>query len=177
MGANTATFLFEVIGSNEDFNVLEFTLNESVSGLFSMTVAVAAQNPGIDLNELSGKPGVLTLLVSGGAPRVFHGELVQAEQQESGQRLTTYTLTLVPKFWLLQHRKGCRIFQDQSVPELIRHIFEEAHIEAGDFRLALSRTYARREYCVQYHESEFHFLSRLMEEEGLFYFFEHHPDR
>lgn len=177
MSANTATFLFEVIGSNETFNVLEFKVSESVSELYNIDATLAAGNANIDLSSLLGKAAVLTLLVENHPSRLFHGEVVQAQQQESGRRLTTYTFTLAPKFWFLQYRSGCRIFQDKSVTDIIQQLFSEARIEPDDYRLAFSGAYSKREYCVQYHESEYHFLSRLMEEEGIFYYFEHHLDR
>ncbi len=177
MSANTATFLFEVIGSNEAFNVLEFKVSESVSELYNIDVTLATENANIDLSSLLGKAAVLTLLVENHPSRLFHGELVQAQQQESGRRLTTYTFTLAPKFWFLQYRSGCRIFQDKSVTDIIQQLFSEARIEPDDYRLVLSGAYSKREFCVQYHESEYHFLSRLMEEEGIFYYFEHHLDR
>ena len=74
MDANTATFLFEVVGSNEAFNVLEFT----VTDLYNIDVMLAAETANIDLNNLMGRSAVLTLLVKDQSARLFHGEVVQA---------------------------------------------------------------------------------------------------
>ena len=174
--ANVTRFLFELIGENESLRVVEFAVKEGISRPFLLELVVAAENDNIDLAGWIGKAGVLTLFHTR-HPRVFHGELVSAEQLESGRRFTRYRLILAPKFHLLSYRSSCRIFQSLSVPQIIEQLFDEARIEGNDYRLDLRRSYPVRDYCVQYQESEFHFLSRLMEEEGIFYFFEHRLDR
>ncbi len=111
-------------------------------------------------------------------PRFVHGVVARMRQGDSGKKLTTYQLTIVPRPWRLLHRQDCRIFQELTAPEIIKKVLEGAGlINDTDFRLSVQGTYAPREYCVQYRESDWAFISRLMEEEGVYYFFEHLADK
>ena len=85
-----------------------------------------------------------------------------------------YGILLVPKLWKLRHVRRSRIFQDLTVPEIVVSVVREHDVECEP---RLSGDYQPREYCVQYRESDFSFVSRLMEEEGIFYFFEHTADK
>src|SRR6185312_6585421 len=87
------------------------------------------------------------------------------------KRQAEYVVTLVPKAWLLSHKVDCRIYLKMSVPEIVKSVLAE--IGYGDVKLSLSGTYEKREYCVQYREDYFNFISRLMEQEGIHYFFQH----
>ncbi|MDU8631926.1 type VI secretion system tip protein TssI/VgrG, partial [Pseudomonas syringae group sp. 243L2] len=89
--------------------------------------------------------------------------------------LTHYSITLRPHLARLGHRTNQRIFQNRTVSQIIAQILEEHHLLANAYRFELSTTYAEREYCVQYNESDLHFVQRLCEEEGLHYHFEHSP--
>ncbi len=81
---------------------------------------------------------------------------------------------MVPKLWRLTKRADCRIFQDLAVPAIVKKVLEGAGLASGDdFRLSITGTYTTREYCVQYRETDFQFISRLLEEEGIFYYFRH----
>lgn len=173
--ANVTRFLFEIIGRSEQLRVLEFSLEEAISAPFQCTVVIASEDHNVDIGQWIGQAAVLTLF-DNKIPRVIHGEIENASHMETGRRFTRFQITLAPKFKWLEHRSGSRIFQEKSVPEIIRQVFNEANIQHSDYRLALNRSYSPRDYCVQYQETEFHFLSRLMEEEGIFYFFEHHVD-
>src|SRR5690606_5191972 len=101
--------------------------------------------------------------------------VVEADWIGMHNGLFAYRLVLRPWLWLLSRTEDCRIFSSKSVPDIIREVFEDAGF--SDFRMALSESYDRVEYCVQYRESDFAFVSRLMEEEGMYYFFEHSEDR
>ncbi|PIE41414.1 MAG: hypothetical protein CSA49_03430 [Gammaproteobacteria bacterium] len=182
MLANTATFHFQLIGSQEIFHVQRFKISEPIACLYEIELLVAVENPALNINGLLTKAGVLTLFATGQAAadqpaRIFHGEVVMAEQEGVGSRLANYRITLAPKFWFLQQRSCCRIFQNISVTGMIGKLFGEAKITDSDYRFDLKKSYPAREFCVQYHESDFYFLSRLMEEEGIFYYFEHYLDR
>ena len=81
---------------------------------------------------------------------------------------TSFRAELVPSLWLLSKRVQSRVFQDLSVPEILQKVLKPFQVKYD-----LSATYHPREYCVQYRESDFNFASRLMENEGIFYYFEH----
>lgn len=127
-----------------------------------------------DLAALLGTPMSVTLQQDEG-DRHFHG-IIAAVEQQGGQVIddlagVALEFTLVPKLWLLGQRRDCRIHADISVPDLARQLLRE--IGYSDVRLSLSADYPAREYCVQYHESGLDFLSRLFEQEGIYYYFEH----
>ncbi|MCF7749278.1 type VI secretion system tip protein VgrG [Bacillus subtilis subsp. subtilis] len=127
-----------------------------------------------DLTALLGTPVAITVQ-HGNGTRHFHGIVAEAEQR--GQVHTPdlvyieLELVLVPRLWLLGHRRDCRIFTAVSVPDIVRQLLGE--IGCSDLRLRLSAQYPAREYCVQYHESSLDFISRLLEQEGIYYYFEH----
>jgi type VI secretion system VgrG family protein len=93
--------------------------------------------------------------------------------------ISAYYAELVPSIWYLTQQHQSRIFQDMSVPEIIEEVLKQVlpqpHIHY-DFKLIDKEKYKKREFCVQYRESDFDFISRLMEEEGIFYFFKHHQE-
>ncbi|WP_426753477.1 type VI secretion system tip protein TssI/VgrG [Myxococcus sp. Y35] len=120
--------------------------------------------------DLVGKDALVTLEVRDGLPRVVHGQVRAVESLGLKTGRQRYRAHVVPKLWRLTQVHRSRIFQDKSVPDILKAVLGEAGV---DVRLALSGSYAKREYCVQYRESDFAFLSRLMEWEGIFYFFEH----
>ncbi|XXT25192.1 type VI secretion system tip protein TssI/VgrG [Sorangium sp. So ce429] len=149
---------------------------EAISELFHVEITLAAEDESLALGDVVGQPALLTL--NGPAtPRLVHGVIARFEQAEEGKRFTLYRATLVPAAWLLQHRHDCRIFQELTVPEIITKVLEAAGLHADLYRFLIHGDHPVREYCVQYRESDWAFISRLMEEEGIFCFFEHHPDR
>ena len=89
----------------------------------------------------------------------------------TGDRYSVYRAEMVPALWLLTRTADCRIFQDKKIPDILEEVFRP--VGFSDYKLALTKSYPEREYCVQYRETAFNFVSRLMEECGIFYFFEH----
>lgn len=89
---------------------------------------------------------------------------------QSGDQ-ATYKATLVPWLWFLKNRSDCRIFQEMTVVDIIKQVFADHGF--AEFEIKLEEDYHVREYCVQYRETDFNFVSRLMEEEGIFYYFKH----
>ena len=105
------------------------------------------------------------------AARGIYGFVSQFTQTRQDSRFTYYRAEMVAWLWFLSQTSDCRIFQNKTVPEIIIQIFQEFGFR--DFRNAFQSTYEPREVVVQYRESDFNFLSRLMEQAGIFYFFEH----
>jgi len=89
------------------------------------------------------------------------------------QELTTYEAVLVPWFWQLKLVENCRIFQNMSIPDIVDAILGE--LQLGKHETDLSGSYPPLEYCVQYGESSFDFIARLLEDAGIHYFFKHDP--
>ena len=139
---------------------------------------LVSENPEIAFDAVVGKPVSLTIrgkVVDGVEqdPRYLHGLIAGLEQGKIWERRTSYFMKIVPRFWILANRVDTRVFQDVTVPDIIKDVFENAAVPANATRKELKDTYAKREYCVQYQESDWSFVSRLMEEEGISFFFEH----
>jgi len=122
-------------------------------------------------------PVTVRLQLPGGTWRCFHGIVIRFSQGARDLDGTcVYRAEVVPWLTLLQLSADCRIFQNLSTQQIVTQIFEDFGLVEFEFR-GLTRGQAPREYCVQYRESAFNFVSRLLEEEGIFYFFEHFEDR
>lgn len=105
--------------------------------------------------------------------RYFSGIVAQFDQGGTDEFFTAFRAVVVPKLWLLTRHARSRIFQQISVPDILKKVLQEHLSGGGDFSIQLEGKYEPRDYCVQYRETDFNFLSRLMEEEGIFYFFKH----
>ena len=103
--------------------------------------------------------------------RTIHGIVRSFTQLGQSEDLTSYRAEVVPWFWFLSLSSDCKIFQNLSVPEIVEQVFKG--LGYSDFQLKLVKPYPKRLFCVQYRESHLNFVSRLLEEEGIFYFFEH----
>ncbi|WP_153020707.1 type VI secretion system tip protein TssI/VgrG, partial [Pseudomonas sp. BMS12] len=173
--ANQTHFSLTLDGIEHDLQVLEFSGRESLDQPYRFEVELVSERPDLDLAELLGKPAFLAFAPDGSG---IHGLVHDAGQGESGKRLTRYRLTLSPKLTWLGYRSNQRIFQHLSVPQIIASILEEHGILGGAYRFQLGPTvYPERDYCVQYDESDLHFIQRLCEEEGIHYHFEHSAEQ
>ncbi|MBH3353852.1 type VI secretion system tip protein VgrG [Pseudomonas stutzeri] len=169
--ANQAHFTLSLEGVEHDFKVLEFRGREAISQPYRFDLELVSERPDLDLESLLHCPAFLAFAPDGSG---VHGLVHQAAQGESGKRLTRYRLTLVPQLAYLAHRTNQRIFQHLTVPQIIAQVLEEHGIQADAYRFGLGPVvYPPREYCVQYDETDLHFIQRLCEEEGIHYHFQH----
>ena len=169
--ANQAHFTLSLEGIEHDFKVLELQGREAISQPYRFDLELVSERSDLDLESLLHRPAFLALAPVGSG---IHGLVHQAAQGESGQRLTRYRLTLVPQLAYLAHRINQRIFQHLTVPQIIAQVLEEHGIQADAYRFQLGPViYPAREYCVQYDETDLHFIQRLCEEEGIHYHFQH----
>ncbi|HCF4482263.1 TPA: type VI secretion system tip protein VgrG, partial [Pseudomonas aeruginosa] len=123
-----------------------------------------------DLETFLHRPAFLSFTPQG---QGVHGLVYGAAQGDAGKRLTRYRLTLVPHLAYLAQRNNQRIFQHLTVPQIVALILEEHGILADAYRFQLGTRYPEREYCVQYDESDLHFVQRLCAEEGIHFHFRH----
>jgi len=169
--ANETHFSLTLEDVVHDFKLLEFRGREAISQPYRFDLELVSERPDLDLQALLHKPAFLAFDPAG---KGIHGLVHRIAQGESGQRLTRYRLTLVPQLAYLAHRTNQRIFQHLSVPQIIAQVLEEHGIQADTYRFQLGPVvYPPREYCVQYDETDLHFIQRLCEEEGIHYHFEH----
>jgi len=152
-----------------------FRGEEQISGLFHFNLEMVSEDNAIDFQAIVGKSITVTLRLGNDVEHHLNGIVARFVQEETNLRLTRYYADVHPWLWLLTKTSDCRIFQNKSTPEIIELIFND--LGFTDFRNDLKNSYDKREYCVQYNESAFNFVSRLMEEEGIFYFFEHTTDK
>ena len=148
---------------------------EELGRLFNYELQLHSLDNAIDLNQLLGKPMCLSLQLEGGGERHFHGIVARCSQNVDQGQFASYQATLRPWLWLLTRTSDCRIFQNLTIPQIIKQVFRD--LGFSDFEDALSRPYREWEYCVQYRETSFDFVSRLMEQEGIYYFFRHEQGR
>ncbi|WP_198263753.1 type VI secretion system Vgr family protein [sulfur-oxidizing endosymbiont of Gigantopelta aegis] len=174
--ANITRFTFDLIGSTEELRVLDFKGSEGISEAFEYHLTLASKNDLLRPEQFMGKSGLLTF-VADEQNELLHGSIAQFEQYHLQGDFFLYRLTLVPRFWFLSKRHNQRIFQDMSIPQIIEAVFNDAGLSSENYELRLSADYSPKEYCVQYQESEFDFISRLMAENGIHYHFEHALDK
>jgi len=156
----------------KDVLLLErFSGEERVSSPFRFTLDMLSENPAIEASSILRKPVRVTIVLPGGGERVVHGHISRFAQLGRRSGLTAYRADMVPWLWFLSLSSDCRIFQNVSITEIVEQVFKEAGF--SDFKIKVLKPLAQRDYCVQYRESTLDFVSRLLEEEGLFYFFEH----
>lgn len=145
---------------------------ERLSAPFEVTLFLTSEADNLSFDKIVGQSVTLKMERPGGdSPRYLSGVVGRFIYAGSDARLSHYVAEVHPWLWMLKHSFGSQIFQDKSVPDIVEALFQE--LGFNDFRKNLKKTYAKREYCVQYQETAFDFASRLLEEEGIFYFFEH----
>jgi len=128
----------------------------------------------MDFASVVGETGVLSIYDHDlNEVRYVHGRVNQFDQVGQKKRFTLYYLELAPQLSLLNYRRHNRIFQQLSVEEILQKVLKDANLPPDYCQITLSSTYQPRHYCVQYGETDLNFIQRLMEEEGMFYFFEH----
>jgi type VI secretion system secreted protein VgrG len=148
---------------------------EELSRLSEFDVLALSHESAIVPGDLLGKDVSVKVELSKGGTRHFNGYVTRFSQGAMVGRFYQYRLKLRPWLWFLTRTADCRIFQDKTPPEIIKEVFADHKVAVFDEHL--TGTYLKREYCVQYRETDFAFVSRLMEEEGIYYYFEHHADR
>jgi type VI secretion system secreted protein VgrG len=122
-------------------------------------------------SDLLGKSITVKLELVKGGFRYFNGYVTRFSQGTIVGKYYEYRMTVNAWLWFLTRTADCKIFQEKTPPEIIKEVFGEHSMAI--FEDALTGMYAKREYCVQYRETDFAFVSRLMEEEGIYYYFEH----
>ncbi len=172
--ANTTWFNF--FTQSGDFAVYSFSGYEEVGHCYEFVIELVSLSAEADLTALLGTPALLSIADRSGANRLVHGLIREMEQLHTGNRFTHYRAVLVPRLWFLRQIIDHRIFQNLSVVDIIQQILKEQGFPADASSFKLSGTYDPREYCVQYGESDLHFISRLCEEEGIYFYFEHARD-
>ena len=173
--ANVSRIAFQIPGSGVEFRVLGFTHREALSDSFCSELDLTCERPDLQLQNYLGHAATVALHHEHGV-RYFHGCVAEMGQGRVGKRFHSYHAVIRPLFWQLGMRSGLRIFQDQTVPDIVKTVLNDAGIQQKDLRFDIAGAYPQRPYCCQYNETDLDFISRLLEQEGLFYYFEHRHD-
>lgn len=155
--------------AKDELVLLSFEGTEQISDLFNFQIEVLSKNHSIKPEELIGKE--LTISVQDKQKRTFHGYISRfAFGEIQTGNLRSYRMEMVPWLWFLSKTNNFRIFQEKSAKDIVSQIF--ADLGFNDYEFSLSTQPASREYCIQHNESDLNFISRLLEEEGIAYYFE-----
>jgi len=153
---------------------------EGLSRLFTFHLELLSQEDSIDFTKVLGKKTVITIATAKpNTPRYINGYVSRFAQSGFDATFYHYQMEVVPWFWFLTRQTDCRIFQAKSVPEIVTEIFDQQKDKShkADYKMNVNAgDYDKLEYCVQYRETTFNFVSRLLEHEGIFYYFEHTKD-
>jgi type VI secretion system secreted protein VgrG len=152
-----------------------FTGYEGISRLFSFDLDLLAETSSIPLSKIVGQRVTIRINLADGSNRYINGFISRFAQSGRDAWFTRYQAEVVPWLWFLTRTADCRIFQNMTVPDIIVKIFKD--LGFSDYKNLLEGNFEPRDYCVQYRETDFNFVSRLMEQYGIFYFFEHTKDK
>ena len=152
-----------------------FVGHEGVSQLFHFEAELVSEDASIAFARLVGQAVSIRVAMRDEHERFLHGYVSRFTQSSQDARFTYYRAHIVPWLWFLTRTADCRIFQNLTVPDIISKIFKDLGFQ--DFRLDLQGSFQPLDYCVQYRETDFNFVSRLMEQYGIFYFFEHEEQK
>jgi type VI secretion system secreted protein VgrG len=170
--ANAVHFRLQIPYIRNDFKVLAFKGTEAISRLYAIQVELVSEAPDFDLESLLSQPAFLQFGLNGEG---IHGRIEDVFVAEAGKRLTRYHLTLVPALHYLQFSQNQRIFQHQTVTQIIGQVLNRHGIQADAYTFHVN-TNPEREYCTQYGESDFEFIQRLCSEDGISWHHQHSQD-
>jgi type VI secretion system secreted protein VgrG len=161
--------------------VKHFSVHEGLGRLFEMDLDLVSiiDDKDVNFDDIMGKNATVSVELPNGETRFFNGFVNRFAQTGYDKNYAYYHATLVPWLWFLTRRADCRVFQKtmpeppsaMTAPGIIKKVFKDRGY--SDFEESLNETYREFDYCVQYRETDFNFVSRLMEQEGIYYFFKH----
>jgi type VI secretion system secreted protein VgrG len=150
---------------------LAMSASEGLGRCFEFFIDVVSPRSDVNAKDLVGQPVRVDMEVKNFQLRYFHGLVAGLEYGGTNTRGSMYRLVVRPWLWFLTRSNDCRIFHNMSTTDILKKVFEK---HAGQTDLSfLQGNYPVREFVVQYRESDFHFVTRLMEAEGIYYFFRH----
>ncbi len=152
------------------------TAREELGRLSEFQIDLLSTRSDIDLDEILAKNVTVKLALPEGKTRYYNGYVTRFSQMGTRGRHHLYQAIVRPWLWFLTRTSDCRIFQNMTVPDIIQQVFDD-HSQLSDVKKELTGTYREYEYCVQYRETDFNFVSRLAEQEGIYYYFKHEDGR
>jgi len=154
---------------------LSMTGRETMGRPFSFEVDLLSDSDSLDLKEILAKPASVIMERMDGTLREFNGLVTELSLVGEHGKFTRYRCVMRPALWFIGQNRKCRIFQNQSVPEIVQDLLRERGVT--DFENLISDTHRKWEFLVQYRESDLNFINRILEQEGIYYFFKHHDGK
>ena len=154
----------------EDLLFHSMSASAGLSMLGETQLKLLSLKPDIKPEDLLGKPVTVTVQLAD-AKRHFHGYVTRFSTGLHQGKYFAYQATVHSWLWFLTRTADCRIFQDMTVPDIVKKVFEDHGV--ANFEFKLFRSYREWVYCVQYRESDYNFVARLLEHEGIYWYFEH----
>lgn len=151
------------------------TGSEQLGRMFQYDLELLSENGNIAFDEILGQTMTVTMDLPTGGERNFHGHVSRFSYVGTQGELAHYRATLRPWLWFLTRSADCRIFQRKTVPDIVKEVFREHGF--SDLEDSLQGSYREWDYCVQYRETDFDFISRLLEQEGIYYYCKHEKDK
>ncbi len=155
----------------DTFSVVNFKGIEGISRLYEFEITLVSSDPDIDIDTVL-RNSVTFSIHREEKETVFHGIAAYFEQLHEVDEQIFYRTLLVPRLWLSDQQHENQLFLDKTVPDIIEEILQQASLTSLDYEFKLTRNYRPWEYICQYRETDFDFISRWMEREGIYYFFE-----
>lgn len=175
MSERTQTARQIVLSTDLGEDVLLFrraTISDFLGRPFQMEVDVISENGDIDFSQIVGHAAAIRLDQGDGNQRFYNGFITRFIHTGGSDRAAHYRMTISPWIWFLTRTSDCRVFQNMTAPDIIKQVFRDRGF-SENFSDALKGSYNQRIYTVQYRETDFNFVHRLMEEEGIYYYWEH----
>lgn len=174
-----ASFLFEVQGTSVSMSVLSFKSQERISSPYLAEVSLASSSE-IKFKNIVQKEALLTL-IGLESNRYIHGIVRKFEHTgKSGTNTNKekylYRAEIVPFTQLLSLEQDCHIFQNKNVQDIVTDIFKDSGVPSNRYEFRLKNKEHKRRFCVQYRETDLDFINRILQEEGIYYFYEHSKD-
>ena len=175
---NVSRFHFTCANLDDDvFQVVSFDGVEEISTLYRYELNLVSQDPDVEFSEVVNHPATFSML-RGQDEVPVHGLVTNLQQGGRTPDHFVYKAALVPRLWLLTLNRNSRVFKNMKVDEIVSQVMEDAGFRAGvDFEFSINGLPTAREYCVQFQETDFDFISRLLEHEGICYFFTHDGEK
>jgi type VI secretion system Vgr family protein len=159
----------------DEVGLLSLEGTETLARLPSFDLQLISEKKSLNPKQILGQTVGVTLNLKNGKQRYFHGHAIQFGRATFRDRYFVYQATVVPWLWFLTRATNCRIFQNKSVVDIFQKVCKDHGFDQIELRL--KGNYTAWEYCVQYRETDFNFVSRLLEEEGIYYFFKYEEDK
>jgi type VI secretion system secreted protein VgrG len=168
----TAAFTLTTPLPPADLRFDSLVFSSALSQLEEMQLEMLSERPDLHPEDLLGHPVDVAIELRDGSQRHFGGYVSRFGMGKHQGRYYGYHATVVSWLWFLTRKSDCRIFQELDVKEIVTKIFE-GHAAIASYEWKTTRVYRKRSYCVQYRETDYNFVARLLEDEGIYWYFEH----